>query len=113
MPDPVGTADEGNFVWTGVMRAASHLLVDGLERCGVDMNDNFIVARDRLWELVTSRRFPELVHNGGIHKWFLAALFLSLRFYGRFIIQSAGACTRGAAHCCAPCLQAPLIIAIA
>jgi hypothetical protein len=85
MPDPVGTADERNFAWTGVMRAAGHLLVDRLERCGVDMNDNFVVARDRFWELVTSRRFPELVHNGGIHKWFLAALFLSLGLYGRFI----------------------------
>src|SRR5262249_55387102 len=78
MPDPVGAADEWDLAGGGVVRAGSHLLVDRFQRCSVNMHDDFVVSRDRLWELVTSRGFAQLVQNGGTHKGSYAALSLRL-----------------------------------
>jgi len=77
MSNPVGPADKGELAGTGIVRAAGHLLVHGLERGGMYMHDGFPFTRDWLWKLLTSRWFPELVHNRSIHDWFLATLFFT------------------------------------
>jgi hypothetical protein len=55
MSNPVGTADKGELVGAGIVRAVGHLFVYRLERRGMHMYDDFPFTGDRLWKALTSR----------------------------------------------------------
>src|SRR5208282_3214171 len=66
----VDAAHHGQFARAGIVRAAGHLFVDGLQRGSADLDDHFAFARNWLGELLETRRFPESMQYGGIHQRF-------------------------------------------
>jgi hypothetical protein len=59
MADSVQAAHHGKFALTGEMRATGQLLIDRLQRSGMNMHDDFHIAGDRFRGLLVSRRFPK------------------------------------------------------
>src|SRR5215468_6602901 len=69
MTDSIRAAHARYFAAAGIMRSAGQLLVNRLQRCGLNMYDHFIafVTYDRLFEFFVPRHGCYSVQDGCMH----------------------------------------------